>query len=81
MGESQAVGQLVEILVGTGLKAPGAQLLLAPAEDAAQPKGYSKEVLFEPLTKRELDVLRLAAAARTNREIADELVITLGTAK
>ena len=41
---------------------------------AAQP-------LVEPLSERELQVLRLVAAGKSNREIADELVIALGTVK
>ena len=35
----------------------------------------------EPLTDRELEVLRLLAAGRPNREIAGELVVTLETVK
>jgi LuxR family maltose regulon positive regulatory protein len=37
--------------------------------------------LVEPLTRRELEVLALVAAGRPNREIADELVVTLDTVK
>ncbi len=37
--------------------------------------------LFEPLTDRELEVLRLLAAGKSNREIAQELVVTLETVK
>ena len=37
--------------------------------------------LTEPLTDRELEVLRLLAAGRRNREIAGELVVTLDTVK
>jgi LuxR family maltose regulon positive regulatory protein len=37
--------------------------------------------LVEPLSQRELEVLRLIAAGYANREIADELVIALGTVK
>jgi LuxR family transcriptional regulator, maltose regulon positive regulatory protein len=37
--------------------------------------------LIEPLTDRELEVLRLLAAGRRNRDIAQELVVTLETVK
>ena len=37
--------------------------------------------LLEPLTDQELVVLRLLAAGRSNRDIAEALVITVGTAK
>jgi DNA-binding NarL/FixJ family response regulator len=37
--------------------------------------------LIEPLTERELDVLRALAEGCSNREIADRLVITEGTVK
>jgi LuxR family maltose regulon positive regulatory protein len=37
--------------------------------------------LVEPLTNRELEVLSLIAAGKRNREIADELVVTLETVK
>ncbi|MCX7682412.1 MAG: response regulator transcription factor, partial [Anaerolineae bacterium] len=37
------------------------------------------EDLIEPLTSREMEVLKLAAKGMTNREIADELVISVRT--
>ena len=37
--------------------------------------------LPEPLSEQELRVLDLIVAGKTNREIADELVISVGTAK
>jgi len=37
--------------------------------------------LVEPLTPRELEVLRLVASGRSNRQIAADLYVTLGTAK
>jgi LuxR family maltose regulon positive regulatory protein len=45
-----------------------------PAPSASQP-------LAEPLSERELEVLRLLAAGLSNREIAKRLIISIGTAK
>lgn len=41
----------------------------------------SAPALTEPLTERERDVLRALAVGKSNREIADQLVITEGTVK
>ena len=37
--------------------------------------------LINPLTNRELEILRLIAAGLGNKQLADELLITLSTAK
>jgi LuxR family maltose regulon positive regulatory protein len=47
-----------------------------PARAGPAPPG-----LAEPLTDRELEVLRLIAAGRSNQRIARELVVTLDTVK
>ena len=51
--------------------------------DAAPPPGRAAALpgLAEPLTERELEVLRLLAAGRSNQRIAHELVVALDTVK
>jgi LuxR family maltose regulon positive regulatory protein len=61
--------------------------LLADSEDTwgklRDPSGsmLRPEELAEPLTERELEVLRLVAAGLSNSQIAKSLTITVGTAK
>ncbi|WP_420628927.1 alpha/beta fold hydrolase [Candidatus Leptofilum sp.] len=43
--------------------------------------GKSRPVLLDPLTPRELDVLRLLATGYTNQQVADDLVLSVGTVK
>jgi ATP/maltotriose-dependent transcriptional regulator MalT len=51
--------------------------------DAAPPRrsGTAPPGLIEPLTDRELEVLRLMAAGRSNQRIAGDLVVALDTVK
>jgi LuxR family maltose regulon positive regulatory protein len=49
--------------------------VLSEVERPAQPQ------LPEPLTEQELNILALIAAGKTNQQIADDLVVTVGTVK
>jgi LuxR family maltose regulon positive regulatory protein len=53
----------------------------APVREQIDKSGPAVTGLIEPLTDRELQVLRLLAAGRRNRDIAQELVVTLETVK
>jgi LuxR family maltose regulon positive regulatory protein len=52
---------------------------LPPTSSSSSPQ--TRQPLLEPLTPRELEVLRLLAEGATNQAIADHLVVSLATAK
>lgn len=52
-----------------------------PAPDAASAPPDPNQLLIEPLSDRELEVLGLLANGLTNQAIADELIIALSTVK
>jgi LuxR family maltose regulon positive regulatory protein len=65
-----APGFVDDLLARFGRAKPGETTGAVPPPD-----------LIEPLSDRELELLRLLAAGQSNQEIADRLVITVGTAK
>ena len=67
---------LVDAILGQQKSADDvARLVLSEVERPTQPQ------LPEPLTKQELNILALIVGGKTNQQIADELVVTLGTVK
>ncbi len=75
-----AAQKMAPAYMGRLLAAFDEDLLHEPtAEQAAQRR--MTEGLVEPLSVREIEVLQLIADGQTNQEIANELVLTLGTVK
>jgi len=76
---------LLRDAVARGIGGGYARRLLAAFLDGAQPiavaAGFTVAGLAEPLTPREIEILRLIAAGMRNQEIADRLVISLSTVK
>jgi LuxR family maltose regulon positive regulatory protein len=66
-------------IAATHTLTPGIEERLAGIEIHAGDTGQG--MLVEPITERELEVLKLMAAGRSNQEIADQLVVALGTVK
>jgi ATP/maltotriose-dependent transcriptional regulator MalT len=86
LDEGAPVAALLDRLDGrweqAGTRPPAGWLhQLREAFPPARPAAVPVAGLVEPLSGRELEVLGLLAAGRTNREIAEELVVALDTVK
>jgi LuxR family maltose regulon positive regulatory protein len=84
LDEGEAMERLLHHAKLRGLATQPAQYatrLLAEFGELSSAPPSAQQPLIEPLTERELQVLRVLANGRSNREIADELVIAVGTVK
>jgi LuxR family maltose regulon positive regulatory protein len=75
-GQQHAAGRTGPGYLAALARACGQAGAVPPPRSAAAPPGLS-----EPLTGRELEVLRLLAAGRSNQRIARDLVVALDTVK
>jgi DNA-binding CsgD family transcriptional regulator len=59
----------------------GEPLIVNTAEERPIKAGVSKQAAADQLSQREMEILRLVAAGLSNRQIAEKLIISLGTVK
>jgi LuxR family maltose regulon positive regulatory protein len=85
LDEGEPLAALLRQVVFSGVARAYARRLLEAWERTAPKRepgaAPTPSPLVEPLTEREVEVLRLMAAGLSNREIADELVLAMGTVK
>jgi LuxR family maltose regulon positive regulatory protein len=72
---------LLELLPKSRQAAPNFVDALLERQPAKSSKSSPMDQLPDPLTNQELRVLALIVAGKSNQQIAEELVISLGTAK
>jgi LuxR family maltose regulon positive regulatory protein len=64
-----------------GIASGYGEVILAAMEEKPSVSVIGQSSLVEPLSARELDVLRLLIQGLSNREIAENLIISVGTVK
>jgi LuxR family maltose regulon positive regulatory protein len=79
--EGEAMARLLRRALTEGITVDYAARLLAAFGESPQSASPAAQALVEPLTEREMEVLRLIAAGLSNREIGDELVVAVSTVK
>jgi LuxR family transcriptional regulator, maltose regulon positive regulatory protein len=83
--EGEAMRDLLRHAIAAGISSACARRLLSRFEEQTHavsvPPTAASPGLVEPLTAREVEIMRLVAAGMRNQEVADQLVISLPTVK
>jgi LuxR family maltose regulon positive regulatory protein len=82
LDEGRPMAALLREAAANGMMSKYTSLLLAAFdEEEVGPAARDENGLIDPLSERELDVLRLIADGKSNREIGEELFLALSTIK
>jgi LuxR family maltose regulon positive regulatory protein len=79
--EGKPVAHLLRRALTEGIALEYVSRLLAAFGESPRAASPGAQALVEPLTEREMEVLRLIAGGLSNREIAQELVVAVSTVK
>jgi LuxR family maltose regulon positive regulatory protein len=79
--EGQPMTRLLRLALSRGIAPDYVSRLLGAIDEEVELAPPAMESLIEPLTERELEVLRLIVAGLSNPEIAEELFIAISTVK
>ncbi len=81
LDEGRPMAELLHRAARHGLAAGYVEKLLLAFKAEPDAGERPEPGLIEPLSERELEILALIAAGRSNREIAETLILTVGTVK
>jgi LuxR family maltose regulon positive regulatory protein len=81
LDEGEPMAWLLRHALSEGIAPNYAARLLADFGEEAPLASPAMDALVEPLTEREIEVLRLIVAGLSNAEIAEELVVAISTVK
>jgi LuxR family maltose regulon positive regulatory protein len=81
VNEGPLMATLLQAAIKANIAVPYATRLLASFDQPAQakPESVATQSLIDPLSDRELEILQLVADGLKNKEIAEQLVISLNT--
>ena len=81
LDEGEPMAELLRHARSHGIAPKYVAKLLAEFDKEIGKTPVQKQPLIEPLSERELEILRLVAAGKSNQHIADALIIATGTVK
>jgi LuxR family maltose regulon positive regulatory protein len=79
--EGEPMVKLLRLAGSRGITPQYVHRLISEFSSSPLMSPATKQPLIEPLSKRELEVLKLLVVGKSNQEIASQLVISLGTVK
>jgi LuxR family maltose regulon positive regulatory protein len=79
--EDTPMARLLRLAESRGIAPKYVAKLLSEFDRKPGATSITQQTLIEPLSERELEVLRLIAAGLSNRKIAEKLVLAVGTVK